>query len=88
MDKEPDLKNYPNKYKKDHPVIYNGTFQCYKNRRYIFGYEQMGQRNCFCKRPQPWPLLECRAAANFIFSRLLAEKGNNNITVFEQLNIG
>ena len=43
------------------------------NWRHLFGYEFLGQRHGLGQRPQPWPLLEHRPAADALLSRAVAE---------------
>ncbi len=86
MDKEPDLKNYPNKYKKDHPVVYNGSFTVSKAGDTFLDMSQWGKGIVFVNGHNLGRYWSVGPQQTLYLPGCWLKKGVNNISVFEQIN--
>jgi len=86
MDREPDLKAYSNKYKKDQPVIYEGSFTLSKIGDTFLDMSKWGKGNVFVNRHNLGRYWNAGPQQTLYLPGCWLKKGMNKITVFEQIN--
>jgi len=86
MDHEPDLRGYPNKYKKDQPVIYEGTFGLSKRGDTFLDMSKWGKGIVFVNGHNLGRYWNVGPQQTLYLPGCWLKKGINKITVFEQLN--
>ena len=86
MDKEPDLKAYPAKYKKDQPVIYEGTFNLSKTGDTFLDMSKWGKGIVFVNGHNLGRYWNVGPQQTLYLPGCWLIKGKNKITVFEQIN--
>ena len=86
MDHEPDLKGYPNKYKKDQPVIYEGTFSLSTTGDTFLDMSKWGKGIVFVNGHSLGRYWNVGPQQTLYLPGCWLEKGVNTIAVFEQLN--
>jgi beta-galactosidase len=86
MCREPDLKNYATKYKKDHPVVYNGSFTVSKTGDTFLDMSQWGKGIVFVNGRNLGRYWSVGPQQTLYLPGCWLKKGVNNISVFEQIN--
>lgn len=86
MDHEPDLKSYSNKYKKDQPVIYEGSFNLSKTGDTFLDMSKWGKGIVFVNGHNLGRYWNVGPQQTLYLPGCWLKKGNNKITVFEQIN--
>lgn len=86
MDHEPDLKGYSNKYKKDQPVIYEGSFSISKTGDTFLNMSKWGKGIIFVNGHNLGRYWNVGPQQTLYLPGCWLKKGTNKITVFEQLN--
>ena len=86
MNQEPDLKTYPNKYKKDQPVIYEGTFSLSKTGDTFLDMSKWGKGIVFVNGHNLGRYWNVGPQQTLYLPGCWLKKGSNKITVFEQIN--
>lgn len=86
MDREPDLKNYSNKYKKDQPVVYEGTFNLSKTGDTFLDMSKWGKGIVFVNGHNIGRYWNVGPQQTLYLPGCWLSKGKNKITVFEQIN--
>ncbi|MEO6838710.1 MAG: beta-galactosidase [Ginsengibacter sp.] len=86
MDHEPDLKSYSNKYKKDQPVFYEGTFSLSKTGDTFLDMSKWGKGIVFVNGHNLGRYWNVGPQQTLYLPGCWLKKGDNKITVFEQLN--
>jgi len=87
MDKEPDLQSYPNNYKKDQPVIYEGNFSLSKTGDTFLDMSKWGKGIVFVNGHNLGRYWNVGPQQTLYLPGCWLKKGKNEIKVFEQLNI-
>ncbi|HEY5370321.1 MAG TPA: beta-galactosidase [Hanamia sp.] len=88
MDHEPDLKAYPNKYKKNQPVVYEGTFNLSKTGDTFLDMSKWGKGIVFVNGHNLGRYWNVGPQQTLYLPGCWLIKGKNKITVFEQINMG
>jgi beta-galactosidase len=88
MDWEPDLKAYPNKYKKNQPVIYEGTFNLSKTGDTFLDMSKWGKGIVFVNGHNLGRYWNVGPQQTLYLPGCWLIKGKNKVTVFEQINSG
>ena len=88
MDHEPDLNSFSNKYKKDQPMIYEGNFSLSKTGDTFLDMSQWGKGIVFVNGHNLGRYWNIGPQQTLYLPGCWLKKGNNKITVFEQLNTG
>jgi len=86
MDHEPDLKTYSNKYKKDQPVIYEGSFTLSKTGDTFLDMSKWGKGIVFVNGHNLGRYWNVGPQQTLYLPGCWLKKGANKITVFEQIN--
>ena len=86
MDQQPDLKTYSNKYKKDLPVIYEGSFVLSKTGDTFLDMSKWGKGIVFINGHNLGRYWNVGPQQTLYLPGCWLEKGVNKITVFEQIN--
>jgi beta-galactosidase len=86
MDHEPNLKNYSNKYKKDQPVIYEGTFSLSKTGDTFLDMSKWGKGIVFVNGHNLGRYWNVGPQQALYLPGCWLKKGNNKVAVFEQIN--
>ncbi|HUZ57226.1 MAG TPA: beta-galactosidase [Hanamia sp.] len=86
MDHQPDLKGYPNKYKKDQPVIYEGTFSLSKIGDTFLDMSKWSKGIVFVNGHNLGRYWNVGPQQTLYLPGCWLKKRNNKITVFEQIN--
>jgi len=86
MDHEPDLKTYSNKYKKDQPVIYEGSFTLSKTGDTFLDMSKWGKGIVFVNGHNLGRYWNVGPQQTLYLPGCWLKKGANKINVFEQLN--
>ncbi|HET7115830.1 MAG TPA: beta-galactosidase [Hanamia sp.] len=86
MDREPDLKAYLNKYKKDQPVVYEGTFSLSKTGDTFLDMSKWGKGIVFVNGHNLGRYWNVGPQQTLYLPGCWLKKGSNKITVFEQIN--
>jgi beta-galactosidase len=86
MDHEPVLKAYPNKYKKDQPVIYEGTFSLSKTGDTFLDMSKWGKGIVFVNGHNLGRYWNVGPQQTLYLPGCWLKKGVNKISVFEQIN--
>jgi beta-galactosidase len=86
MDQQPDLKTYSNKYKKDQPVIYEGSFMLSKTGDTFLDMSKWGKGIVFINGHNLGRYWNVGPQQTLYLPGCWLEKGVNKITVFEQIN--
>lgn len=86
IDKEPDLKAYPNKYKKDQPVIYEGTFNLSTTGDTFLDMSKWGKGIVFVNGHNLGRYWNVGPQQTLYLPGCWLIKGKNKVTVFEQIN--
>lgn len=87
MDKEPALKLYPNKYVKEHPVIYNGSFYLSKTGDTFLYLGKWGKGIVFVNGHNLGRYWNVGPQQTLYLPGCWLKKGKNKITIFEQQNL-
>ena len=87
MDKEPYLQSYPNNYKKDQPVIYEGNFSLSKTGDTFLDMSKWGKGIVFVNGHNLGRYWNVGPQQTLYLPGCWLKKGKNEIKVFEQLNI-
>jgi beta-galactosidase len=88
MDKEPDLQSYPDNYKKDQPVIYEGSFNLSKTGDTFLDMSKWGKGIAFVNGHNLGRYWNVGPQQTLYLPGCWLKKGDNKITVFEQINSG
>ena len=86
MDHEPDLKSYSNKYKRDQPVIYEGTFSLSKTGDTFLDMSKWGKGIVFVNGHNLGRYWNLGPQQTLYLPGCWLKNGTNKITVFEQIN--
>ena len=86
MDQQPDLKTYSNKYKKDLPVIYEGSFVLSKTGDTFLDMSKWGKGIVLINGHNLGRYWNVGPQQTLYLPGCWLEKGVNKITVFEQIN--
>jgi len=86
MDHEPDLKTYSNKYKKDQPVIYEGSFALSKTGDTFLDMSKWGKGIVFVNGHNLGRYWNVGPQQTLYLPGCWLKKGANKINVFEQIN--
>lgn len=86
MDKEPDLKSYPDKYIKNHPVIYNGAFTVIKTGDTFLDMHNWSKGIVFVNGHSLGRYWSVGPQQTLYLPGCWLKKGMNNISIFEQQN--
>ena len=86
MGQQPDLKTYSNKYKKDQPVIYEGSFMLSKTGDTFLDMSKWGKGIVFINGHNLGRYWNVGPQQTLYLPGCWLEKGVNKITVFEQIN--
>lgn len=86
MDHQPDLKGYLNKYKKDQPVIYEGTFSLSKIGDTFLDMSKWGKGIVFVNGHNLGRYWNVGPQQTLYLPGCWLKKRNNKISVFEQIN--
>ena len=86
MDHEPDLKSYPNKYVKDHPIVYTGSFNLAKTGDTFLDMSKWGKGIVFVNGHNLGRYWNVGPQQTLYLPGCWLKKGNNKITIFEQIN--
>ena len=86
MDHEPDLKAYSNKYKKDQPVIYEGSFTLSKTGDTFLDMSKWGKGIVFVNGHNLGRYWNVGPQQTLYLPGCWLKKGANKINVFEQIN--
>ena len=86
MDKEPGLKLYVNKYIKDHPVIYNGSFNVAKPGDTFLDMSKWGKGIVFVNGHNLGRYWSIGPQQTLYLPGCWLKKGTNTISIFEQQN--
>ena len=86
MSHEPDLKSYPNKYKKDQPVIYEGNFSLSKTGDTFLDMSKWGKGIVFVNGHNLGRYWNVGPQQTLYLPGCWLKKGKNKISVFEQIN--
>ncbi len=86
MDHEPDLNEYSNKYKKGQPVIYEGSFSLSKIGDTFLDMSKWGKGIVFVNGHNLGRYWNVGPQQTLYLPGCWLKKGNNKITVFEQIN--
>ncbi len=86
IDKEPDLKAYPNKYKKDQPVIYEGAFNLSTTGDTFLDMSKWGKGIVFVNGHNLGRYWNVGTQQTLYLPGCWLIKGKNKVTVFEQIN--
>jgi len=87
MDKEPYLQSYPNNYKKDQPVMYEGNFSLSKTGDTFLDMSKWGKGIVFVNGHNLGRYWNVGPQQTLYLPGCWLKKGKNEIKVFEQLNI-
>ncbi len=86
MDRAPDLKAFPNKYKKDQPVIYEGTFSISKTGDTFLDMSKWGKGIVFVNGHNLGRYWNVGPQQTLYLPGCWLKKSGNKIAVFEQIN--
>jgi beta-galactosidase len=86
MDKQPDLKSYSNKYKKDRPVVYEGTFDLSKTGDTFLDMSKWDKGIVFINGHNLGRYWNVGPQQTLYLPGCWLIKGKNKITVFEEIN--
>ncbi|MDQ2720868.1 MAG: beta-galactosidase [Bacteroidota bacterium] len=86
MNKEPDLKSFPNKYNEDHPAIYNGAFTLSKTGDTFLDMSKWGKGIVFVNGHNLGRYWNAGPQQTLYLPGCWLKKGANKIAVFEQIN--
>ena len=86
MDKEHDLKSFSNKYNKNHPVIYNGSFSLSKTGDTFLDMRKWGKGIVFINGHNLGRYWSVGPQQTLYLPGCWLNEGKNSITIFEQQN--